>query len=144
MDNVCSEVKKCVEMHFPMIWRSKSTDLVNCKKTQSLGKNGCRQKCLNESPIHIYTFLFRETTKLLFTLKLNNFFISYSEVLNYTFFCIWIAFWPKSLGPSPPIPNGEAYSTPPTVVNHLIIDVHSSLKSGKKKEKIFSIQHFET
>ena len=32
-------------MHIPKILRSKFTDLVNSKKTQSLGKNDCRQKC---------------------------------------------------------------------------------------------------
>ena len=37
-------------MHMPMIWRSKFTDLVNIKnKTQSLGKDSCRQKCLDKS-----------------------------------------------------------------------------------------------
>ena len=36
-------------MHFPRIWRSKFTDVANSKKTQSLGKNGCRQKCLDKS-----------------------------------------------------------------------------------------------
>ena len=35
--------KSVPEMHFPAIWRSKFTDLANSKKTQSLGKNGCRQ-----------------------------------------------------------------------------------------------------
>ena len=39
------------KMHFPGIWRSKFTDLANktVKKTQSLGKNGRRQKCLDKS-----------------------------------------------------------------------------------------------
>ena len=41
--------KSVPEMHFPVIWRSKFTDLANSKKTQSLGKNGCRQKCLDKS-----------------------------------------------------------------------------------------------
>ena len=43
--------KSVPEMHFPAIWRSKFTDLANSKKTQSLGKNGCRQKCLDKSLI---------------------------------------------------------------------------------------------
>ena len=37
------------EMHFPVIWRSKFTDLANSKKSQSSGKNGCRQKSLDKS-----------------------------------------------------------------------------------------------
>ena len=41
--------KSVSEMHFPTIWRSKFTDVANSKKTQFLGKNGCRQKCLNKS-----------------------------------------------------------------------------------------------
>ena len=41
--------KSVPEMHFTAIWKSKFTDLANSKKTQSLGKNGCRQKCLNKS-----------------------------------------------------------------------------------------------
>ena len=41
--------KNVPEMHFPVIWRSKFTDLANSKKTQSLEKNGCRQKCLDKS-----------------------------------------------------------------------------------------------
>ena len=48
MDNICFEVKVS-EMYFPMIWRSKFTDLINNEKTQSLGKNSCRQKCLDKS-----------------------------------------------------------------------------------------------
>ena len=36
-------------MHFLVIWRSKFADLANSKKTQSLGKNGCRKKCLDKS-----------------------------------------------------------------------------------------------
>ena len=34
--------KSVSEMHIPMILRSKFTDFVNSKKTQSLGKNGSR------------------------------------------------------------------------------------------------------
>ena len=34
--------KGMLEMHFPF-------DLANSKKTQSLGENGCRQKCLEKS-----------------------------------------------------------------------------------------------
>ena len=51
MDNIYFEVKNVSEMHSPTIWRSKFTDLVNSKKktTQFLGKNGCRQKCLDKS-----------------------------------------------------------------------------------------------
>ena len=37
MDNICFEVRAS-EMHFPTIWRSKFTDLINSAKTQSLGK----------------------------------------------------------------------------------------------------------
>ena len=36
------------EMHFPGIWRSKVTDFAS-KKTQSLGKNDCKQKRLDKS-----------------------------------------------------------------------------------------------
>ena len=43
--------KSVPEMHFPAIWRSKFTDLAKSKKTQSLGKNGCGQKCLDKSLI---------------------------------------------------------------------------------------------
>ena len=50
MDNAMKS-KSVPEMHFPAIWRSKFTDLANSKKTQSLGKNGCRQKCLDKSLI---------------------------------------------------------------------------------------------
>ena len=41
--------------HFSESWRSKFTDLANkaVKKTQSLGKNGCRQKCFDKS---LYTY----------------------------------------------------------------------------------------
>ena len=45
--------KKVSEIHFPTISRSKFTDLVNSKKTQSLGKNGCRQKCLDKTLVKI-------------------------------------------------------------------------------------------
>ena len=41
--------KSMSEMHFPVIWRSKFTDLAGSKKIQSLGKNGCRQKCFNKN-----------------------------------------------------------------------------------------------
>ena len=41
--------KSVSKMYSPMIWRSKFTDLVNREKTQSLGKSGCRQKCLEKS-----------------------------------------------------------------------------------------------
>ena len=41
--------KSAWEMHFPAILISIFNDLVNSKKTQSLGKNGCRQKCLDKS-----------------------------------------------------------------------------------------------
>ena len=34
-------------MHFPVISISKFTDLANSKKTQSLGKNGCRQSAVD-------------------------------------------------------------------------------------------------
>ena len=44
MDNVCFSAKKCVGYAF------------NSKKTQSLRKNGCRQKCLDKS-LHV-TFFF--------------------------------------------------------------------------------------
>ena len=40
--------KSVLDMHFPTIWRFKFTDLVNSKKTQSLGTNGWRQKCLDK------------------------------------------------------------------------------------------------
>ena len=50
--------KSVPEMHFPAIWRSKFTDLANSKKTQSFGKNGCRQKCLDKSLLIQSTFLF--------------------------------------------------------------------------------------
>ena len=43
--------KSVPKMHFPAIWRSKFTDLANSKKTQSLGENGCGQKCLDKSLI---------------------------------------------------------------------------------------------
>ena len=44
-------------MPFPAIWRPKfqkgfpqcPTDSTNSKETQSLGKNGCREKCLDKS-----------------------------------------------------------------------------------------------
>ena len=48
MDSVCFEVEVS-EMYFTMIWRSKFTDLISSEKTESLGKNGCRQKCLDKS-----------------------------------------------------------------------------------------------
>ena len=41
--------KSVSEMHIPMMLGSKFTDLVNSKKTQSLGKNDCRQMCLDKS-----------------------------------------------------------------------------------------------
>ena len=41
--------KSVSEMYFPVILMSKFNDLVNSKKTQSLWKNGCRQKCLDKS-----------------------------------------------------------------------------------------------
>ena len=47
-DNIWFEVKVS-KMHFPTIWRSKFTDLIKNEKTQSLGKNGCRQNCLDKS-----------------------------------------------------------------------------------------------
>ena len=58
MNNVCFEVKKCVG-NFPAIWRRKfqnfssqcPTDSANSKGTQSLGKNGCREKILDKSLI---------------------------------------------------------------------------------------------
>ena len=42
--------KSVSEMHFSAIWGPKFTDLANktVKKTQSLGKNSCRQKCLDK------------------------------------------------------------------------------------------------
>ena len=43
------------EMHFPGIWRSTFTDFAS-KKTQSSGKNGCRQKCLEKSLDVLYCF----------------------------------------------------------------------------------------
>ena len=46
--------KSVLEMHIPVIRRSKFTDLVNSKKTQSLGKNTCRQKCLDKTLIYMY------------------------------------------------------------------------------------------
>ena len=39
MDNVCFKAIKCVGMHFH----------ANSKKTQSVGKNDCIQKCLDKS-----------------------------------------------------------------------------------------------
>ena len=41
--------KSVLEMHIPMIWRFKFTDLVNSKKTESLWKNDCRQKYLDKN-----------------------------------------------------------------------------------------------
>ena len=43
------------EIHFSAIWRSTFTDLANSKKTQSLGKNGCREKCLDK---HLIIYIF--------------------------------------------------------------------------------------
>ena len=42
-------LKSVSEMYFPTIWRSEFTDLINSEKTQSLGKNSCKQKCLDKS-----------------------------------------------------------------------------------------------
>ena len=39
MDIVCFKAMKCVGMHFR----------ANSKKTQSIGTNDCRQKCLDKS-----------------------------------------------------------------------------------------------
>ena len=47
--------KSVSEKYFLTIWRSKFTDLVNSKKTQSRGKIGCRQKCLDKS-LYIYIY----------------------------------------------------------------------------------------
>ena len=41
--------KSVSEIHFPAIRRSKFTDLAKSRKTQSSGKNGCRQRCLDKS-----------------------------------------------------------------------------------------------
>ena len=59
MNNMCFEVKKSVgkEMHFPAIWRPMfqklspwcPDDSANSKENQSLGKNSCREKCLDKS-----------------------------------------------------------------------------------------------
>ena len=62
--------KSVSEMYFPMIWRSKFTDLAKSKKKLNLWKkNGCRQKCLDKSlACQIWgqskTKLFQETEKL--------------------------------------------------------------------------------
>ena len=57
--------KSVSEMHFPVIWRSKFTDLANRKKTtQSLGKNGCRQKCLDKSLLNSQNPLGLSMTKV--------------------------------------------------------------------------------
>ena len=40
-------------MHFPTIWKSKFTVLVNSEKTRSLGKNDSQQKCSDKS-LHSY------------------------------------------------------------------------------------------
>ena len=51
MDNKCFKVKKCVgnalssNLEIQIYWLSKQ----NSKVIQSLGKNGCRQKCLDKS-----------------------------------------------------------------------------------------------
>ena len=48
-------------MHFPVIWRSKFTDLSNSKKTQSLGKNGLDKSawikacsCVKHAKLQLY------------------------------------------------------------------------------------------
>ena len=61
INNVCFEVKKCFrkKMYFPMIWRPIFQKLspqcpnnsANNKETQCLGKNSCREKCLDKSLI---------------------------------------------------------------------------------------------
>ena len=56
MDNVYFEVKVS-EMYFRTIWRPKFTDFVNSEKNQSLGKNGCRQKCLDKSLLKYTSYL---------------------------------------------------------------------------------------
>ena len=57
MENIALKSKSVLEMHFQAIWRSKFTDLANSGKTQSLGKNGCRQKCLDKS-LYIYIYIY--------------------------------------------------------------------------------------
>ena len=57
--------KSVPEMHFPAISRSKFTDLAKSKKTQSLGKNGCGQKCLDKSLIWTMLDAFCNGTRLI-------------------------------------------------------------------------------
>ena len=56
--------KSVLEMYFSAIWGPKFIDLANktVKKTQSLGKNSCRQKCLDKG-LCMHTLVRKESMK---------------------------------------------------------------------------------
>ena len=99
VDKISFEVKKCVENAFSRHLETQikissfaahhggisgDTDLANSKETQSLRKNGCRQKCLHKSliskDIQMY-FSFKYTPDLIIWL-LEMFYVHSSCISN--------------------------------------------------------------
>ena len=77
------------------------------------------ETCESKLP-SIRIFVFRETTKFLFTLQARQFAYILLQVLNCTLFsCIWIAFWSQT-------PNERASSAPPCRHTHYIFADHFS------------------